>query len=359
MSDHPHSKKKINQSDSNEPLNDLTLNQDEVIVAEPVNGNPAGSTESIDEIPSNTQSTKPSPPVVQKTKPLRQSALPTKIPKTIKFSNRLILSQCKLKIESLRSWLSLMTEIDELWTNAKHSACIQEYNQLFLRFDGLNEQIKEEMNNFRIEVESDFSSLLTSITRKLKSLFAQSEFEVSGDFPTYSLSINRGNGISSTSLTLTILNNPCRKDKNWILEVDGQEVIIDETLLVERLTDMYDYKFHQSLQTIDMNQVFVSVMIQIATFAKQEPIQLYLKDFFRITQDTLGYNNFLASLPLIQEEFERSFLYLAQKYGCKLDHARDKTKFVKLTIDGQENEYSYFIFNKSTFFGGKHNATID
>ena len=158
-------------------------------------------------------------------------------------------------------------------------------------------------------------------------------------------------GTKRKLLNILILKKPTRKDKEWLIEIEGQKIAGDDVHIDEKLFDVYDYYYYQTITNLNMPKLFLLVMQQIAFFSRQEQVQIYLNEFLNHTREFLVYNNFLASEDFVKKQFEEHFNTLVQQFGCKLDHARDKKKFVKLLIDGKEADYSYLIYNKKNLMG--------
>lgn len=285
-----------------------------------------------------------------------------KFNKNLKLHNERLHKTLKRKAKILDEWVKFILELDDKWYKATKSESIDTFQHLILILENPPKFIsKNELRTILLEVTDDQKVLIQKNNKIFLSYFKNSDFTISGEFPSYQIhqknSKDKDDISNSVDLSIRVLDNPDRRNSYWKIEIDDQVIDIEKDKLLDSLTSFYETKYYSSLNNIDITKIFLSVMQQLALFSRQDQIQVYLQEFFDITRNFLVQNHFLTNQQFIIEQFEKSFDFLAQKFNCKLNFARDKNKFVKLRIDDREDDYSYLIFFKSTILGDNYAST--
>lgn len=285
-----------------------------------------------------------------------------KFNKNLKLHHNKLHKSIKRKAKILDEWIKLILELDDLWLKATKSESLEVYRHLIEVIENPPNYIsKNELRSILLDITDQQTELIQKNDKIFLSYFKNSDFVISGEFPLYKIVRKGSKDIEDVSnrvdLSIQVLDNPDKRNFYWKIEIDGQIIEIEKDKLVDSLTSMYETKYYSSLKNVDICQIFLSVMQQLALFSKQDQIQIYLQEFFDSTRNFLIQNHFLTTPQFIVEQFEQSFDNLAKRFNCKLNFARDKNKFVKLRIDEKEDDYSYLIFFKSDILGEHYAST--
>ena len=150
---------------------------------------------------------------------------------------------------------------------------------MFILLDATNKRdLKKDVKLFKQELEEEYLILCEALTHEFLNLFKNTDFILEGAVPHFVVSrkmLPTDEGTNRKLLNILILKNPTRKDKEWLIEIEGQKIAGDDVHIVEKLFDVYDYYYYQTITNLNMPKLFLLVMQQIAFFSRQEQVQIY------------------------------------------------------------------------------------
>lgn len=282
--------------------------------------------------------------------------LETKVNRKVTLQDIALYRRAKRKVKGLQDWLDLIGEVDPLLTKARKAGSLSCYNELLgLLRSNRKRDLQADLKWLINSVEQEVEELLPEVDKTFRKGLADTGLQIDGVCPNYEISrVLEGSGDqlnslpNQTTLKTTLEGNPTHLGRKWELRVDGQTLTVEESELARTLLDLYDYKYHQTINQIDLSLVFGLVLKQFSLFSRSDKVEVYITDYLAEVRKLLLQNQFLASEEFVKEKFVLHFPKLASTFNCKLNHARDNQKFVKLTFDEQPVEYSYITFPRTT-----------